>query len=316
MEMGAGVGVYSQRFIEQFDDQSDFFAMSELMLRLVLCTSFLAILVPRVVQGEQDIPQAAIDGWREMEVQAKTLQFAVEFSDAIVGIRKTYACSIQGDLKKCEITRVEGNESNKEVQIFNVRGFALGVNSNGKYRLAKIGAPGESLPVLQNLTVVGKFGFSFHGSALLREIPSMPNLRVKYWREPVGEFGYAEMQIRDDSDKTTSTVTLDPKRRYRFISAVHVEDDDPEPAVWINEYSDVSLLTEIVPNKIYLKDYQREWNISSVSSDTLPESQFRLSHYGLPDFVEPKNTVNFWLLLMLISFVITIGVFWKTRSHT
>lgn len=264
--------------------------------------------------GQATIPKAAVEGWQEMADAITTLQSTIVRNDPVEKVLEECVCSQQGDLRKCEFYSGK-NRTGYLVQIQNKRGFVL-ERKNSSWQLTSVRAPKEQIPQLGNAFVGPEMGFRLHGNATLSEIPGNTRFTVRTWREALDGSGNIETEIRDTKLQFTGVWTLDPTKRFRVMKLVLRDDDSAEPTIYENEFSDESFLTEIVPSKRYNKTMGVEWTLLSIDNKTLPDSDFSLSYYGVPDFVEPAAEVNWWLWCMLAMFVITFVVFWKTRSKT
>ncbi len=284
------------------------------LLRLVICSLAIAVVSGNTVFSQTKIPASAIEGWQEMAKVVETIQFTMRYSDGKKSIIDESSCFIQGSMEKCEYLNSD------KVVIRNGRGFDLGRNSNGKWRLFGIHGTGDRMAQLQNSLSVAKVGFSLHGSATLLDILGNPEYSVPDWRELTDGSGNVEMQVlytinNDLKTVYTAVLVLQPEKRFRVLSASY-DDGDGKPSVYVSEYKDDSILAEVVPTRHYFKKYEREWVLLSISNKTLPESEFSISHYGLPEYIEPTRRTNWWLWLFLVSTLcMVIGVLWKRRGR-
>lgn len=285
------------------------------LFRLVICSFAIAVLSENTVFSQTKVPASAIEGWHEMAKAVERLQFTMRYSDKKEKISNEYSCSVQGSMEKCEFLNSDKLGRSEQVAIQNGRGFRLGRSGNGKWQLSGIHYPGDRIGQLQNAVALAKRGFSLHGSATLLDILENPGFNVLNWRELTDGSGNVEMQVRFNLNKSAGTLVLQPDKRFRVLSVSLLDDGDPNPSLYVSEYKDDSLLTEVVPARHYFMEYEREWELVSISDRTLPESEFSLSHYGLPDYVEPSRRTNWWLWSFLVSIILMLGVFWKTRGR-
>lgn len=284
-------------------------------LQRTVCSIGLVIVLSCFAYAQAEIPPSAIEGWRSMANAVETLQFKMQYTDKNESKNNEYYCATQGPLEKCEFG--EHGKLASRVAIYNKRGFLLNKRDNGKWQLTNIRDPGDRIGQLQNVIVLAKRGFSLHGSATLLDVVLNPKFEVLSWRELTDGSRNIELKTRENTEHgwITSTLILQPDKRFRVLSASY-DDGDSAPSVYISEYADESLLTEIVPTKHYLRGDEIEWNLISIDNKTLPESDFALSYYGLPDYIEPARGVNWWLWLLIASAILTLGVFWKTRNRS
>lgn len=285
------------------------------LFRLVVCSFAIAVLSESTTFSQTTVPASAIEGWHEMAKAVETLQFTIRYSDKKEKISNEYFCSIQGSMEKCEFLISDQLGRSEQVAIQNGRGFRLSRSGNGKWQLSRIHSPGDRIGQLQNAVALAKRGFSLHGGATLLDILGNQGFNVLSWRELSDGSGNVEMKVRFNSNKSAGTLVLQPDKRFRVLSVSLLDDGDANPSVYVNEYKDDSLLTEVVPARHYFKEYEREWELVSIFDRTLPSSEFSLSHYGLPDYHEPSRRTNWWLWGFLVSIILTLGVFWKTRGR-
>jgi hypothetical protein len=294
----------------------------QFMKSISACLSWLVLTLIFISFGSvslaQDlIPKEAIDGWREMSKIAEQVQFTFRMVDKNELTGKVeaeeFACAIQGDKYKTEFINNKRGRWDRVV-LWNGNGFALGRNEGGGWQLKGIAEPGEIIPDLENTCSRAREGFELHGSATLLQVPDNKRFEVSYWRDSNDGSGNIETKIRDNELKCELRLTLQPERRFRVLSAVGVDDGDPTEGHWVHEYSDKSILTEVIPSRTYLKNSDLQVTLLSIDNKLLPESDFMLSSYGIPDYVKPSNNTNWWLFFLLIAIVITAIVFWKTSS--
>lgn len=260
--------------------------------------------------GQAVIPPQAIEGWRQMQSMVDPIQLTVEFIQREENTLTHYVCAIQGDLMKCEERKIEGRSRVDEVSIFNRRVFYLSSEKAGKWGLRGMGQAGERPVGLDNLFHHVKEGFALHGSALLVDTVDSSKYDLLGWDETADR---AVFTVKDHSG-VHCIMTLNPRKRYRVEAARYTDDDDPEFSDYVYEYSDDSLLTEIVPTRFYPKGLEREWRLLSIANERLPETEFRLSHYGLPDFQEPEPKLGLRMWFLLLAMTLAALVFWRTRK--
>ncbi|XZE18923.1 hypothetical protein SH449x_004230 [Pirellulaceae bacterium SH449] len=262
------------------------------------------------------IPQEAINAWQSMANEVSTVQFTIRYKNRTERIENLYSCSIQGSLKKCEIVQTDKGDKSEKVLIENTRGFVLGKGSSGKWRVMSINDPGVPIGQLSNSHYLAKAGFSLHGSSSLLEVPNNERFKVENW-QPLGDSReLIESKIRDNMLHATITLTLQPEKRFRVVAWSATDDESPEIARGIFEYADDSVFGEVVPIRQIAREGDLTWELISLTHKTLPEEEFNLSFYGLPDYVEPPASSNYWIWIFLVAVVVTLVVFWKTRRAT
>jgi hypothetical protein len=267
-------------------------------------------------RGQVEIPAEAIKGWQEMAQMLDPIQFTMSYNDLKEGTSVQYRCSIQNSKEKCEFLHRDKRGEHEQVAIHNGHGFLLRRPSGSKWQLNSLYDPGEQIALLKNVVVLAKMGYSVHGSATLLEVPNNSRFKLEYFKNLEDGTGIVEARIRDELLSATAVFRLDPDKRFRVISSTHWDDGDPIPATYECEYSDQTPLGQVVPSRYFIDELQREWKLLSIAHERLPDSEFKLSHYGLPDFVEPSRVANWWLLLFLTAIVVTVFVFWKTRARS
>lgn len=276
----------------------------------------LASLSCSAFSGQVTIPQEAIDAWQSMADEVSTVQFTVRYKNRTERIENLYSCSIQGTLKKCEIIQTDKGDKSEKVLIENTRGFVLGKGSSGKWRVMSIKDPGVPIPELSNAHYLAKAGYSLHGSSSLLEIPSNERFKVESWHPTGDSLELIESKIRDNMLRATITLTLQPEKRFRVVAWAAIDDGSPSIAQGMFEYADDSFFGEVVPIRQIARDGDLTWELISLTHKTLPEEEFRLSFYGLPNYVEPPTRGNYWIWMFLVAVVVTLVVFWKTRRAT
>jgi hypothetical protein len=252
------------------------------------------------------IPKAATAGWREMAKAVETVQISSQYRDPTERVRQITDLFLQKGLQKCELSREEerGKKTSELVEIRNRHGFSLSTKGDNKWYLTRIYKPGDFMPKLRNATCCATAGFDVHGSATLLEVNGNPDLNVLYWRDADDESGEVEMRVHDNVLKTTATLRLQPTKRFRVVSTVYTDEEDDEEVKYICEYKDDSLLTEVVPSRRYSthKKVRGSSELLSISDRKLPVSEFSITHYGLPEYVEP-GVSKWWIWLGLATIV-------------
>lgn len=276
----------------------------------------LACLSCSAFSGQVTIPQEAIDAWQSMADEVSTVQFTIRYKNRTDQIENLYSCSIQGTLKKCEIIQTDKGDKSEKVLIENTRGFVLGKGSSGKWRVMSIKDPGVPIPQLSNAHYLAKAGYSLHGSVSLLDIPNNERFKVESWQTLADNRELIESKIRDLALRATITLTLQPEKRFRVIEWSAIDDGSPEIARGSFEYADDSVFGEIVPIRQIARNGDLTWELISLTHKTLPEHEFQLSFYGLPDYVEPPTRGNYWIWMFLVAVVVTLVVFWKIRRAT
>jgi hypothetical protein len=266
--------------------------------------------------GEVTIPQEAIDAWQSMADDVSTVQFTIRYKNRTEQIENLYSCSVQGTLKKCEITQLDKGDRFEKVLIQNLRGFELGKSKSGKWRVMSIKDPGVPIPQLSNAYYLAKAGYSLHGSASLLEVPNNERFNVESWQVPADNNNLVELRVRDTMLNTTITLLLQPEKRFRVVKWSGQDDGSSKPALQSFEYADDSIFGGVVPLLATAREGDLTWELISIAHKTLPEQEFQLSFYGLPDYVEPPETNNYWIWMFLVAVVVTLVVFWKTRRAT
>jgi hypothetical protein len=251
-----------------------------------------------------------------MANEDSTVQFTIRYKNRTEQIENLYSCSIQGTLKKCEIIQTDKGDKSEKVLIENTRGFVLGKGSSGKWRVMSIKDPGVPIPQLSNAYYLAKAGYSLHGSASLLDIPNNERFNVESWQIPADNNNLVELRVRDTMLSTTITLMLQREKRFRVVKWSGQDDDSPKPALRSFEYADDPIFGGVVPLLATARDGDLTWELISIAHKTLPEQEFQLSFYGLPDFVEPPASSNYWIWMFLVAVVVTLVVFWKTRRAT
>ena len=270
----------------------------------------------RAFSCQVTIPQEAINAWQSMANEVSTVQFTIRYKNRTEQIENLYSCSIQGTLKKCEIIQTDKGDKSEKVLIENTRGFVLGKGSSGRWRVMSIKDPGVPIPQLSNAHYLAKAGYSLHGSANLLDIPNNQRFNVESWQLLADNNNLVEFRVRDTTLKTTFTLFLQPEKRYRVVEWSGQDDDSPRPARRTFQYADDSVYGEVVPLRVIARDGDLSWELISLAHKTLPEQEFQVSFYGLPDYVEPTQANNYWIWMFLVAVVVTLVVFWKTRRAT
>lgn len=266
--------------------------------------------------GEVTIPQEAINAWQSMADEISTVQFSIRYKNRTEKIENLYSCSIQGTLRKCEITQLDKGDRFEKVLIQNRRGFEVGKSKSGKWRVMSMKDPGVPIPQLSNAHYLAKAGYSLHGSSSLLEVPNNERFRVESWQVLADNSSLVELRVRDTMLNTTITLLLQPEKRFRVVKWSGQDDGSPEPALQSFEYADDSIFGGVVPLLATARDGDLTWELTSIAHKTLPEQEFQLSFYGLPDFVEPPASSNYWIWMFLVAVVVALVVFWKTRRAT
>lgn len=261
--------------------------------------------------AEKQVPSEAISGWQSMADIVDPVQWTVQYLNGEDGVSEVQACAIQGDLRKCERWPMDVEMPLRQALLYNKRSFSLSESSQGKWQLSVVGRPGESEGMIQNLTFHARNGYALHGSALLVDTVHDSRFEVLGWKKVGANVVY---EVRDRSDGLRSEMTLNPEKRFRVEFARYYDDGEPDPVDYFYEYSDDTLLGEVVPSRHYHHALQLEWRLLSITNERLPESEFRLSHYGLPDFQEPEPKLGLRLWLLLLAVIFAVVVFWKTKK--
>ena len=271
-------------------------------ISVILCTTSTA-----------QIPQEAVDGWKEMESLLDPLQF--DYSCKLPDRQLRFRCAFQGPLMKCEYFKgTDISDSPHLVALRNEEGVYLLEKPGRHWQLTDARQPSESIFQLERVVSVPRIGFSLDAKVTLLDAANQPSKYVlKNSTDEEGTWNLSLEYLLPDGKKELAAFELDPAKRFRIRSVTYSETDGSDPATYEFSYSDDSLIGEVVPNSWFCNTAKSSWKINTLKHAPLAKEEYSLEFYGLPEY-RLHNALSGWLLASLVAAsIVVITILVRTR---
>jgi hypothetical protein len=285
--------------------------MSKMLAILAWCAS------NAISLGSEVVPPAAIQSWKLAKERLSVFQ--IEYEHTSNKVRGNVYMAGQGVLLKMEM-RHASEKGEKSIVLQNRHKYAIN-QRNGVSQLNRVLQPDEHMPQLAGIAYAVHAGISFYGGPTLDEVVTSKNFSVVDWKDQVSyegrNFAYCSVECVHHEPKSCKSMEfwLNSHKNYRieYAKAIQMRDGEPLRGSLRYSYSDREGLWDIVPekrvvewNSTILGDHHESSVVTRASNQLLPEAEFSLSHYGLPDYSPPTSVARYWWMAGIL--VIMAGI--------